>query len=209
MSKKKFYAVKNGRKIGIFETWAECQEQINGYKGAEFKSFPTYDEAKNYISGENIATYTINEPENNEIFVYVDGSFNRQTNEYGYGIVLIEKNKENLSFCGKDNKEDVASMRNVAGELKGTMFAVNYVVKNMPNINKVKVFYDYFGIEKWATGEWKTNLEYTKKYKEFMQKIMQKIEVSFVKVEAHTGNKYNEEADKLAKSALGLLEEKK
>ena len=35
----KYYAVKNGRKIGIFETWDECKAQVDGYSGAEYKSF--------------------------------------------------------------------------------------------------------------------------------------------------------------------------
>ncbi len=42
---KKFYAVKNGRKIGIFLTWNECKEQIDGFSSAVYKSFPTREEA--------------------------------------------------------------------------------------------------------------------------------------------------------------------
>ena len=33
----KFYAVKNGRKVGIFSTWEECQKQVVGFKGAIYK----------------------------------------------------------------------------------------------------------------------------------------------------------------------------
>jgi ribonuclease HI len=39
MAKKKYYVVWNGRINGIFETWAECQKQINGFPGAKFMSF--------------------------------------------------------------------------------------------------------------------------------------------------------------------------
>ena len=35
----KFYAVKNGYHIGIFNTWDECKKEVLGYSGAEFKSF--------------------------------------------------------------------------------------------------------------------------------------------------------------------------
>ena len=35
-----------------------------------------------------------------------------------------------------------------------------------------------------------------------MQEAGKKIQISFCKVAAHTGNHYNEEADQLAKSAL-------
>lgn len=199
----KFYAVKNGRKIGVYETWVECKEQVNGYKGAEFKSFNTREEALSYITGENIKV-SQRTPEENEIFAYVDGSFNVKTFEYAYGIVLINKNGIVITLSGKDNKEEVVNMRNVAGELKGTMVAIQYISKNIPNINKVTIFHDYEGIAKWVTEEWKTNLEYTQKYKEYMQKMKQNLEISFQKVVAHTGDKFNEMADKLAKEQLGL-----
>jgi len=39
MAKKKYYVVWNGRETGIFETWPECEKQIQGFAGAEYKSF--------------------------------------------------------------------------------------------------------------------------------------------------------------------------
>lgn len=48
--KNKFYAVRKGRKPGIYQTWPECQEQVKGYKGAQYKSFKTEEEAKEYIN---------------------------------------------------------------------------------------------------------------------------------------------------------------
>ena len=37
--KPKFYVVWTGRKTGIFNTWDECNAQIQGFKGAVYKSF--------------------------------------------------------------------------------------------------------------------------------------------------------------------------
>ena len=45
-----FYAVAKGRKIGIFNTWPECQAQITGFAGPKFKKFETRDEAQAFIS---------------------------------------------------------------------------------------------------------------------------------------------------------------
>lgn len=50
----KLYAVRKGRVTGIFNTWAECQQQTNKFKGAEFKSFKSKDEALEYLEGINI-----------------------------------------------------------------------------------------------------------------------------------------------------------
>ena len=49
MAKKKFYAVKQGRKTGIFLTWDDCKKQVMGYPGAIYKSFGTEAEAKEYL----------------------------------------------------------------------------------------------------------------------------------------------------------------
>jgi len=46
MSSKKYYAVLKGRKTGIFESWAECEEQIDGFSGALYKSFKSRGQAE-------------------------------------------------------------------------------------------------------------------------------------------------------------------
>ncbi|WP_243297058.1 ribonuclease H1 domain-containing protein [Bacillus litorisediminis] len=43
---KKYYVVWIGRNPGIYTSWDECKEQVNGYQGAKYKSFSTEQEAK-------------------------------------------------------------------------------------------------------------------------------------------------------------------
>ena len=49
-----FYVVNNGRKPGIYKTWAECKEQVHGFSNAVFKKCKTIDAAnamrENYIT---------------------------------------------------------------------------------------------------------------------------------------------------------------
>lgn len=45
---KKYYAVKTGRTTGVFQTWAECEVQVKGFSGAEYKFFSTLEEASDY-----------------------------------------------------------------------------------------------------------------------------------------------------------------
>ena len=40
MAKNKFYVVWNGRQVGVFSSWDSCKMQIEGFKGAQYKSFP-------------------------------------------------------------------------------------------------------------------------------------------------------------------------
>lgn len=46
----KYYAVKNGVKPGIYTSWNECKLQVDGYKGAIYKSFKTHTEAEDFVN---------------------------------------------------------------------------------------------------------------------------------------------------------------
>ncbi|MBR4058724.1 MAG: ribonuclease H family protein [Lachnospiraceae bacterium] len=202
----KYYAVRAGRSTGVFLTWAECQKQVTGFPGAVFKSFTTIEEAEAFVKG---AATAIKESgtellkvEPGALVAYVDGSYNVENNQFSYGMVLLDGEQE-LKFQQFFIDEELASMRNVAGEIKGAEAAMRYAVEQ--GFGKLYIYHDYEGIAKWCQGAWKTNKEGTKAYKAYFDSIRDKLQVVFVKVAAHTGDKYNEMADKLAKEALGIF----
>ncbi len=200
---KKIYAVRKGRKTGIFETWTECREQVQGFSGAEFKSFVKREEAEAFLDGkeriqEGRRGYM---PDALELIAYVDGSYDKISGNFSYGMVLITK-QETLSFCEKLQDEQLAQMHNVAGEIKGAEAAMRYALTH--RFQKVVIYHDYEGIAKWCTGEWKANKPGTKAYKEYYDSICNKLEIEFIKVKGHSNNTYNDMADALAKKALGL-----
>ena len=199
---KKYYAVRAGRKTGIFETWSDCQAQIIGYKGAAYKGFMTLEEAQAYMSGENSAVPSATEPEATDGAVaYVDGSYHVGTGEFSCGAVLFLDGRE-FRLSRKFNDPILAEMRNVAGEIKGAEAVLTYCLKN--EIPAVTIYHDYEGVAKWATGEWKANKAGTKAYRDFCAAAAQKMQIRFVKVKGHSGDKYNDLADRLAKDALGI-----
>ena len=53
---KKFYAVKRGRKTGLFTVWAECAAQVKGFQGAVYKGFMTEEEARVWLGGADART---------------------------------------------------------------------------------------------------------------------------------------------------------
>lgn len=199
----KYYAVKKGRKSGIYTSWAECEAQVKGYSGAIFKKFSTYEEAENFIYGDEeiLETKDTSSLKENEIIAYVDGSFSQSTSYYSYGIVIFTRDGKEV-YKDKENNEDLVAMRNVAGEIRGAMKAMELALKK--NKDTLYLYYDYMGIEKWATLEWQAKKSGTKEYRDYYNFIKNKLKVVFIKVEAHSGEKYNEEADQLAKSALGI-----
>ena len=70
-------------------------------------------------------------------------------------------------------------------------------------LSEVTIYYDYMGIEMWATGDWKRNKQGTIAYYDYMQSVKNKIKIKFMKVKGHSGVDGNEEADRLAKEAVG------
>lgn len=194
---KKYYAVKAGRNTGIFETWDEAKEEVHGFKNAIYKSFKTMEEAENYMMGDD---FEANQDLDGKLLAYVDGSFSNILKKYSAAAVFVIDgeiiHKESMAY---DDKEHLA-IRNVAGEIKASMMAINYAIEN--NYKEIDIFYDYEGIRSWAMGYWKTNKDETKAYKKFFDEKKEKIFINFHKVEAHTGDKFNEMVDSLAKEAL-------
>lgn len=199
----KYYAVRQGYKPGIYTTWEDCQNQIKGFPKAEFKKFDNEEDAKNFIINNEKKEQENNVMENlPSVYSFVDGSYNIDTKVYGYGG-FISINGEKHILQGSGNDEEMALMRNVSGEILGSMAAISFAIEN--NLKEITIFYDYKGIECWANGIWKTTKNGTKAYKEFFDKNKDKINIKFQKVKAHIGIDGNEEADRLAKQAVGII----
>lgn len=196
----KYYAVKEGRKKGVLNSWDECKASVDGYPNAIYKAFSSYDEAYAFAFGKNKNSCDKNlSNEDPEVFAYIDGSYDDSKKMFSYAGIIFNKGKK-VSFSNSSNNKDLVELRNVAGELYASMFVMDYAIKN--NIKNITIYYDYAGIEMWATGKWKANLEFTQKYTRYSKEIMKDINIIFRKVKAHSGIQYNEEVDKLAKLAL-------
>lgn len=194
---KKYYAVKKGREKGVFNSWDECKKAVEGYSNAIYKSFSDYDMAHKFAYEENLCL-EIKEP---SVFAYIDGSYDNIQKRFSYAGIIFENGKRFEFSDSSDNKEEV-QLRNVAGELHAAMYVMKYALEN--KIKDITIYYDYAGIEMWATNKWKANLEFTKEYAIYSKLVMKKVNIIFRKVKAHSGNLYNEEVDKLAKEALYL-----
>lgn len=193
MKSSKFYAVRQGRKTGIFDSWEECEIQVKGFRGAEYKSFKEKEKALNYLN----LTCKEHSIDKNTTVAYVDGSYSLQHKISSYGVYISALGKEEYI---KGIIADSENMRNVTGEIEASMVAINYCIKN--SIKTLDIYYDYTGIEMWATKKWKANLNGTKFYQDYVESVADKITIRFHKVKSHSNDKYNDIADMLAKQAI-------
>lgn len=212
VAKKKFYAVKVGRVPGIYGTWDECKLQVDGYPNSEYKGFARLSEAESFVGTEVLESMKLNpdiyaHEENAStpleggyaVKAYVDGSYDVATGNYASGaVILLDGKTVELSKLYTDDAG--GKLRNVAGEIKGAELAIEYCKKQ--GIDSVVIYHDYLGVGKWADDEWKANLDMTKAYKSYIRECRKNMRINFVKVKGHSGDKYNDMADALAKAAL-------
>ena len=204
----KYYAVYKGKtgEPKIFTSWDECKKEVIGFKGAIYKSFTTKEEALNFIklNSEGRGNKNSKEKTENEdgLFIYVDGSFIVSKGNYSYGLVAVKDGEIIYKDKGIGFDKEAVSLRNVSGEVLGAKMAVEYALKN--GFKEVTIGYDYQGVESWAIGTWKRNNRITSEYNEFMQGKMKEIKIRFKKIKGHSGHKYNDLADRLAKEALDI-----
>lgn len=217
MAKKKYYAVKIGRKPGIYETWPECELQIKGISGASYKAFNTIEEAEKFIttdldytqqsiSSDDVNTQieqTLLKLKKDEVVAFVDGSYNSKEEKAGFGVIIIDYKYTQTSLYKAFTKKlspDFIELRNVAAELEGVKEAINWAINYKKT--KIIIYYDYEGIEKWANRSWKAKKTLTRQYVNFLEISKRYINIEFQKVPAHSGIKYNEAADALARKSL-------
>jgi len=194
----KFYSVRKGRKQGIFKTWDECKAQIDGFKGAEFKGFKNLDDAKKYLKD-----FRVNETKIDvgiyDLHIYVDGSYDKKSLRSSYGVIVLNNDMaiiDSLSLAFDDKFDS----HNVTGEIFGAIQALKYAYEHSLS---AKIYHDYNGISAWYNGEWRANSEIAKFYIESIKEFKNN-NICFVKVKGHTGDLYNDMADRLARQTLKL-----
>lgn len=197
----KYYAVRKGKEAGIFVTWAEAEMQVKGFPEAEFKSFSSKEQAEEYLSG---VSKSISEIENliaeDTLIAYVDGSFDSTQKIYGSGVVILNSKREILEeFSFSGNRKDYVSQNQIGGELEAALKAMQYSLDT--GYSKLVIYFDFLGIKNWVDKSWRAESNAAKDYV-LRFELYKQIEIEFIKVAAHTGDEYNERADRLAKNAL-------
>lgn len=107
MTKKKYYVVWKGKKPGVYSSWAVCKHQIDGFEGAQYKSFASIDDAeeafsKNYedYKGKNTKTPKLSLAEQKKFgapileSISVDAACSGNPGDLEYRGVLTHNKKE-------------------------------------------------------------------------------------------------------------------
>ena len=217
-----YYAVANGRDIGIFSNWNDCNNSVKGYKNAIYKKFDTQEEADNFIqTNSKIIDDTIRPTEKEEIaeftpdyYLYTDGacSNNGKANALaGIGIFFGIDDNRNVS------KKIEGKQTNNTAELTAIIETYSIIENDIIDGKKIAIVTDSeyaikcvssYG-EKCSKKDWNLEIPNKELVKTLYELYNNKKNVQFLHVKAHTNNTDihsfgNDNADKLANMAIGL-----
>lgn len=180
-----WYAVRIGRKPGIYTVWSEAKEQIFKFPKATYKSFPTLEEAEAFLNNSLVRSGpTAPVP---ECIVYTDGS--RQGKWAGAGVWFGPDDPRNLSL-GIDGVQT-----NQRAEAYGLLYALQATrdIKGLVEIRSDSMYAINAAVA-----------PHTEAHDDVFTRIRREIRnrlVRFIHVYAHRGEPGNEGADQLATRA--------
>lgn len=131
-----------------------------------------------------------------KIKAYVDGSY--RNGKVGWGAVILKGDTLYGEFSGVLNDDEVQGTRQVAGELMAVREVLFWCKEN--KVTELSIHFDYKGIEEWVTGGWKAKKAITQEYRDYVRSSG--IKITWVKVKSHSGDYYNNMADRLASTML-------
>ena len=223
--KKKFYAVRVGRKPGIYNEWFGrngAEAQVKGFPKAVFKGFATREDAECFLI-DDIKSNSIKKPKRmkkqipvsnrNSIIIYTDGGCINNPGPGGYGVVILN---------GKSRKELSAGYRLTTNNRMELMACI-VGLQSLKAPSSVTVHSDskyvVDGISKGWAKNWQTNnwmrpnnrqAENVDLWEQLLT-LCEKHQIEFFWVKGHAGNPENERCDQLANEASsqkGLLPDK-
>ena len=219
-----YYAVRIGRKPGIYTDWAKCFLCISGYKNAVFKKFNNEQEAIGYMNShssvidlhkksvsKNTHYQHIHSKSKNSMYIYTDGSCinNGCKNAMaGIGVYFGKNDTRNIS------EKFTTRPSNQRAELYAIIRAILLLTPTEIKTKNIIIYtdsmYSINCVEKWCKNwiknGWKTKNKKTVKNQDLIKQLynlVNKNKIYLNHIKAHTGKSDihsigNSVADKLA-----------
>ena len=212
----KIYAVRKGRHPGIYLSWPECQQEINGYPGAVYKSFSNESLAKEWLAGDNKRQAKdhaggLNDPDINNL--YTDGGSRNHGNKPGQHYKQTDKAAWALLISKggqQNNRMELMALRN----------ALQILVKNRKQEDPIIAVLDSHYVldpimegwlNGWARRGWQTSSGSPVANQELWQEVIQLLpqfkQLHFQWTKGHANNQGNVIVDHLLNQTMDQMGE--
>lgn len=192
-----FYAVRKGRKTGIFLKLEDAIQQVKGISGAEFKKFTNEREAEDYVLSGILDIYE----KDKYVHFWTDGSYLYDLDKTGLGVVVV-KNDTVIDTISEVCTSDTS--KNVTGELRAAMTA--FEIAKERGYKNIAIHYDCMAIfsltRKGSRPRKEITIEYVNKYNDYKNHIR----CIFIKTKSHGSDRYNEMAHNLARFGTPMID---
>jgi ribonuclease HI len=212
----KYYAVKQGRAPGIYNTWfgpGGAEEQVRGWAGARYKRFASRAEASAWLGNldnnkdagadrplkkSSSEARSDSFPEN--VIIYTDGSCRGNPGPGGYGIVITNRGKR------KELSGGFRRTTNNRMELMACIVALETLKKPERIVLHSDSSYVVNGIskgwaKKWQANNWRRTSSEQAANADLWERLLRLCErhqVKIIWVRGHAGNPGNTRCDELA-----------
>lgn len=226
----KVYAVKKGRHPGIYSSWSECRQEINGYSGAVYQSFSSQAAAKKWLNAGRAPAMTSTKRAkgnpNDAIYLFTDGGSRNHGNKPGQHVkktdkaawaLLITKNGQQFTktggeFGATNNRMELMALRNALqillknnkqGELIIATLDSHYVLDPITN----------GWLNDWACRNWRTSnglpVANQKLWQEVSRLLPRFRQLEFRWTKGHADNEGNVIVDHLLNKTMDQMGEEK
>jgi ribonuclease HI len=222
---KKFYVVWRGAKTGVFHDWPTAHALVDGFAGAQFKSFPTLAEAETAFrrgapartpfTGATAKPRVVRTDHADAVtafdtVIFCDGACEPNPGKAGSGMAVYREGALSTLFYGAYNPAGTNNTAELNALLQALMLAKTELAEDRTVQVRSDSSYGLNAVTKWAAGwekrGWQKkegeikNLEIIQEMYALYQQIEEDVDLRHVS--AHVGIEGNELADRMAMLAV-------
>lgn len=201
-----YYVISSETHLSMTISWSTATAILHDHPDANITSYNSDEEAFNVCSKLHRKRISLEKKKRDAEHIptyYTDGSYQPDRNKAGYAAVLVQNGEVLSNKVGKmahnqpknSTTAEMAAVMGAIGDARGRGY------------KKIVICYDCKAVKDPLETKKEYKDGYVRNYVAYMKKHMENIEIEFRKVKAHAseekgGNRYNKEADKLAKRAI-------
>jgi ribonuclease HI len=202
MKKQNFYAVRAGRKTGVFDNWPDTAKSVKGFPNAVFRKFGSRAEANAWLKDEDAV-------KNVDYTIYTDGScLVNPDGPGGWALLMFEGDEQVKEVSGGEQSTTNNRMELTAAIKALQLTPVGATVRLYTDSQYLRNGFASGWLDNWKTNGWKTSVGKQVANEDLwrtIDKLATERTVFWTWQRGHVGHVENERVDHLAREEAKKL----